>query len=114
MVAVKFLEVDMIELCNGYYIEIDPMNYTLKKRYEGERKETKEKFDAEKVCGYFSTLDGALEKFVKLNQIDLLPRTAINLVTYLELVRDANLVAVSAIKSVVEGARDDNNTEGDN
>lgn len=104
----------MIELCNGYYIEIDPMNFTLKKRYIGEKKETGEKFDANKVCGYFSTLDGALERFVKLNQIDLLPRTSIDLTTYLELVRDANLVAVEAIKKTVEGARNDNHTEGDN
>ena len=104
----------MIELCNGYYIDVDPMNFTLKKRYEGERKETKEKFDAEKVCGYFSTLDGALERFVKLNQIDLLPRTSIDLTTYLELVRDANLLSVEAIKKTVEGTKDDNNTEGNN
>ena len=93
----------MIELCNGYYIEVDAMNYTLKKRYEGERKETGEKFDAEKVCGYFSGLDGALEKFVKLNQIDFLPHTGMDLGAYLELVVKSNEEAVRAIKSVVEG-----------
>lgn len=95
----------MIELCNGYYIEIDPMNFTLKKRYKGTKK-TGEQTDNEKVCGYFSTLDGAVEKFVKLNQIDLLPHTAMNLGTYLELLHKTNEEAVRAIESVLRHTRE--------
>ena len=92
----------MIELCNGYYIEVDSMNFTLKKTYIGEKKETGEKFEAQKVCGYFSNLDGALEKFVKLNQIDYLPHTSLDLGTYLELLHKTNEEAVRVIKSVLE------------
>ena len=89
-----------IELSNGYYIEIDPMNFTLKKRYKGTNK-SGEEIDAEKVCGYFSDVDGAIEKFVKLNQIDYLPRTSISLDEYIEIMHKANEEAVRGIKSVL-------------
>lgn len=33
----------IIKLINGYYIEIDPLNYTLRQEYIGKTKEGKEK-----------------------------------------------------------------------
>lgn len=90
-----------IELCNGYYIDVDSLNFTLKKRYKGEKK-SGEEFDTEKVCGYFSDIGGAVERFVKLNQIDYLPHTAISLGEYIEIIKEANKEAVRAVKSFLE------------
>ena len=40
-----------IELKNRYYIEIDPLNYTLRQRYVGQTRDG-EKRDASRTCGY--------------------------------------------------------------
>ncbi len=91
----------MIELCNGYYIEVDPMNFTLKKRGRGKNKKGEE-VDTEKVIGHFSTLEGAIERFVKLSQIDYLPHTGIKFDEYIEMVVTANRMAVQAVKTALE------------
>ena len=41
-----------IELLDDYFIDVDELNHTLKKRYVGEDKKGNKK-DAEKIIGYF-------------------------------------------------------------
>ena len=48
-----------IELINDYFIEVDELNHTLKKRYMGTNKKTGEKKPAEKIIGYYKTLKTA-------------------------------------------------------
>lgn len=92
-----------INLTNGYFVIIDPMNHTLKKRYTVENKEDGSRKEKEKVCGYFSNLENAIEKFLQLNQIDLLGDTAVSLQGYLASIQTINETTVQALKSIVEG-----------
>ena len=91
-----------IELDGKCFIEIDDMNHTLKQRYTGEKKDGT-RYQAEKVCGYYGNLEGAIDKCIKLNQIDSMAGTSVDLRGYVSLVYEANMQAVKAIKSIVEG-----------
>lgn len=90
-----------INLANGFYIDVDPLNYTLKEKYIGESKKTGEKVPGERVHGYFSTLDKAVEKFLFLNQLSCEPHMSMEMRQYVDFVMNANTQAVRAIKSVV-------------
>lgn len=91
----------VILLGNGYFVEIDSLNYTLKQKYTGKNKQGEEK-EYEKTHGYFGNLDGAIERYLKLNQNDLMADCSIRMNQYLELVKEANEQAVQAVKAVVE------------
>lgn len=89
-----------INLTNGYFIEIDPMCYTLKRTYTGKKKgESQEK---ESVCGYFGMLGQAIEKFIFLNKIDKLGDRAMELREYVDMVEKADKAAVRAINKVIK------------
>lgn len=72
-----------IELINGYFIEVDELNHTLKQRYTGEDKEGNPK-DAEKLIGYFRSVQDCLERVVRLIPLDELDGTVISLREYAE------------------------------
>ena len=59
----------IIKLANGYYIEIDPLNYTLRQEYIGKTKEGQEKKGI-RTIGYFSNMKNAVDGFLKMNQVD--------------------------------------------
>lgn len=59
-----------IELINDYFIEVDELNHTLKKRYIGTDKKTGEKKPAEKIIGYYKTVQDCLERIVRLILLD--------------------------------------------
>lgn len=92
-----------IKLSNGYYIEIDPLNFTLKQTYEGKRK-TGDKKEAERLIGYYGNIEDALESFLKHNQIDFMEElnVSMDLNTYLKSVQEANIQAVEAIKCMLD------------
>ena len=92
-----------VNLLNGYYIEIDSMNYTLMRNYVGKDRDGNPK-EYVKVCGYFTTLGGAIYKFLKLNQDDLNAETVMEMDEYVKRVEENNRMAVEAIKRVLEGA----------
>jgi hypothetical protein len=71
-----------IELFNGYYIEVDDMNCTLRQRYIGEKKNG-EKKDAERTIGYYKTVADALERFIRLNRIDKMNGMELSLTEYI-------------------------------
>lgn len=58
-----------IELINDYFIEVDELNHTLKKRYMGKTKDGEEK-QAEKIIGYYKTPQDCLERIVRLIPLD--------------------------------------------
>lgn len=86
----------IIELTNGYYIEIDELNYTLKQEYNGL---TKDGFlrQGVRTRGYFGNLEQALKKFVKLNQINCTDDEILDLNSYVRRIEESNKDAVYAI-----------------
>lgn len=99
-------------LTNGYYIEIDGLNHTLKQKYIAEKKNDKSKYETEKVCGYYNNLAGAVEKFIKLNQIDLMAQEAFEMSEYVKSIEEINKTAIKAIKSVLEGEHTERGCNG--
>lgn len=58
----------IIRLKYGYEIECETNSvFTLKKETNSKDRKTGEEKKIKKVCGYFSSLEGAIEKFIKLS-----------------------------------------------
>lgn len=91
----------IINLANGYYIDVDPLNYTLKQKYAGKKKDGTLK-EADRTHGYYPTLESAVERFITLNQIDCGADLAVDLREYVEFVRDANLQAIKDVKKLLK------------
>lgn len=87
---------------NGYFVEIEPRNYTLKQKYIGKRKDGTKK-DSVKIISHCGTLEQALETFLNLYQIDRGARFAVDLMSYADFIEQSNKEAVQALKSVLEG-----------
>lgn len=78
-------EKNRIDLNYGYYVEVDPLCYTLK--FSGKTKKGEErKCDA--VCGYFNRMDQVLEKYIYLSHIDRNSPEAVSLMQYEESIRN--------------------------
>lgn len=92
-----------INLINGFFIEGDEFDYTLKQEYIGKTKDGKEK-RAEKVIGYFSKLEQVVDRFLYLNNIDKTGCLAVEFYEYVNLVKESNKEAVRAITSLLEVA----------
>lgn len=58
-----------IELIDGYFIEVDELNHTLKQRYQGKTKDG-EKKSAERTIGYYPSIRACVERIVKLIPLD--------------------------------------------
>lgn len=96
-----------IVLTNGFFIEIDELNHTLKQKYIGEKKDGT-KYDVERVWGYFGKdLEGAIRKYIRLNQNVLLAREIMELEEYVKSIKRINFEAVSVIKRDVAVYGDD-------
>ncbi|MBP3543475.1 MAG: hypothetical protein J6J86_04550 [Lachnospiraceae bacterium] len=55
----------VIDIVNGYFVEADELNFTLKHRGTGTDKDGNAK-ETERVVGYFSNIQACLEKVVRL------------------------------------------------
>ena len=72
-----------IELINDYFIEVDELNHTLKKRYMGKTKEGVEK-QTEKTIGHYKNVQDCLERIVRLIPLDENDGAVISLREYAE------------------------------
>ena len=95
-----------IELINGYYIEVDALNYTLKQRYIGETKDGQPK-DSVRVIGYYGKFEEAIHSFLKRNQLDCMADMSMDLDTYVKSIAECNSNAVQAIQKAWRGSEDD-------
>ena len=91
-----------IILINGYYIETDNRNFTLKQKYIGTRKDGTRK-DSIKIISHCGNLEQALETFLRMNQIPQESKLAVDLMEYANYIEQSNKEAVRALKSVMEG-----------
>ena len=85
-----------IELLNGYFIEQEPLNYTLKQSFTGEKKDGTPK-ESVKTIGYFGDLEGAIKRFLKLNQLDENDGLSVDMKNYVDSIVAANDKACAEI-----------------
>lgn len=90
-----------ILLINGYYIETDNRNFTLRQKYIGTKKDGTKK-ESVKIISHCGSLEQALETFLRLNQIDRGAKLAVDLMEYVNYIEQSNKLAVKALKSVLE------------
>lgn len=95
-----------ISLINGFYIETDNRNFTLKQKYIGTRKDGTKK-EAVKIISHCGSLEQALETFLRLNQIPQDSKLAFDLMEYTDFIKQSNKESVQALKSVLDGNHDD-------
>lgn len=94
----------IIELTDGYYIEIDEYNHTLKRKYVGKDKDGVDKIQ-EKVYGFYNKLSGAVEGFIKHNQLAKSPYKVASLREYVKNIEELNKIAICDITSVLKGVQ---------
>ena len=75
-------------LKEGYLIERDPLNWILKKTYKGKRNGAE--CEVEKTIGYYSRLDDALERFLRLMRDEGKEDTVISFDEYLRQLKKAD------------------------
>lgn len=71
----------VIELLDGFYIEVDPLNYTLKQRYSGSTRDGGERAGT-RIHGYFPKLESALKRFCELERLEEIKGRRISLYEY--------------------------------
>lgn len=86
-----------ITLKNGYYIEIDPLNYTLRQKYIGKTK-SGEKREAFRTLGHFGNIESAIKKYIELTQMDVLDGERLTLEEYVESIQKINAIALQGIQ----------------
>ena len=90
-----------INLINGFYIETDNRNFTLKQKYIGTRKDGTKK-ESVKIISHCGSLEQALELFLRINQVPKEAKIAVDLMAYASLVEQSNKDAVRALKREIE------------
>lgn len=99
----------IINLTNGYRMEIDDMNITLKQKYTYKDKDENEK-ETERTIGYFNPvngMEGAIKRYLIHNQIDLQSREAMEMSEYVKSIKEINDDAVRQFKAVMDVYEDD-------
>ena len=86
-----------IILKNGYYIEIDPLNYTLRQKYTGETKSGQKK-DAFRTLGHFGNMESAIRKYLELSQLDVLDGERLTLEGYADSIQKINAIALQGVQ----------------
>lgn len=70
-----------IKLQDGYFIEIDPLNYTLRQRYSGKTKDGELK-ESVRTHGYYGSIRQAVDRYITLSQLDFMDGMSIDLKEY--------------------------------
>ena len=89
-----------IELQDGYFIEVDPLNYTLRQRYSGKTKDGREK-ESVRTHGYYGSIRQTVDKYITLSQLDFMDGMSVNLKEYVDLIEKLNKSAAQRIESAI-------------
>lgn len=76
----------VINLNDGYFIDIDEMNHTLKKTCISDK--TGKEYD--KTYGYFNDIRQAVSRYLQLEQISMCDGVAVDLIKYVDLIEQIN------------------------
>lgn len=85
-----------IELKNGYYIEINRLNYTLKQYYP-----TKDNKMSIRTCGHFSKMETACGKYIELIQHNVMDGESLSMQEYVKTIEQVNKIAVQGLEEVL-------------
>ena len=88
-----------IKLQDGYFIEIDPLNYTLRQRYSRKTKDGESK-ESVRTHGYYGSIRQA-DRYITLSQLDFMDGMSIDLKEYVDLIERLNTSAVQRIESAI-------------
>lgn len=91
----------MIKLNNGYSVEIDNLNYILKKEYESTSKDGQAK-KSEKTIGFFGNMKDLLERYLECSQKDAIGESEIDMAEYVRMVERSNEMAVEGLKDALD------------
>lgn len=78
----------MIKLQNDYFIHSDGTQHILTKKVVREKKETKEKYEAAQLIGYYSELSQALNGYVRFVMLDKTKSEAVSLYQVLDMLKE--------------------------
>ena len=90
-----------ISLINGYYIEVNNRNFTLRQKYVGTSKDVAKK-EYSKIISHCGSLEQALETFLRMNQIPQDSKLSVDLMEYANHIEQSNKEAVRALKREIE------------
>ena len=96
-----------ILLNNNFFIDIDPLNYTLKEKFRGKTKDGKVK-ESVRVHGYYNKLSGAIKKYVETYVQAEIDGESLTMEKYVERVEKAVLMAVRSVEEILERAGESN------
>ena len=88
-----------VNLKNGYYIEIDSLKCTLKQRFQGKTKSGNAK-ESNRTCGYFPSVRGAIEKYIKLCRLDVLDGEYLEMQEYIRHIERIDQLALQGIDKI--------------
>lgn len=77
-----------VELQDGYFVEIDPLNYTLRQRYTGQDKDGNEK-ESVRTIGYFEDMKQCIKALLERYPRELSEKVHISFNEYLKLLDKA-------------------------
>ena len=90
-----------INLINGFYVETDNRNFTLKHKYIGTRKDGTKK-ESVKIISHCGSMEQALDLFLRINQVPKEAKLAVDLMAYADFIEQSNKESVRALKSDLE------------
>ena len=86
-----------IELLDGYFIDVDSLNYTLKQIYTSKTKDGQIK-TSERTVGYYGSLRNAIEHFLK--DVQNKDNATLQIKDYAERIEEANKTLASALEEL--------------
>lgn len=85
-----------IDLNNGYYVEVDNLNYTLKQDYMNQNGKP-----STRIVGYFGDMRHLIYKYLEQCQISYKSNEGMEMLEYVKMVEDSNKNAVSGLNDVL-------------
>lgn len=95
-----------IELGNDFFIDVDELNYTLRKRVMVEE-EVKKNGDViaahmvERTLGFYSNFENAIKGLLQYHQSNVGKELSLSLNEYVDFINKSNLDAILAFKEVM-------------
>lgn len=97
MAAKNITEVNLID---GYFLEIDQLNFTLKQRYIGETKEGAHK-EAVRTIGYYGDMKHCVEALFKIEQANYTNGQELSIRRYVSMIEQSNKRVLNELKETL-------------